>query len=254
MDVETLPQQRAAHGRAFDMPTRTPGAPGALPLHLGGFLGLGGFPQHEVQRIALAVLHRDALARVEFIERLARKPAVARKPAHGVVHIAAFRRLVGQTLVGQRTDHRKHLRHVIGGARLMRGALDAERIRILMQGGDHPVGQVADALAVVHRPANDLVIDVGDVAHISDAVARSAQPALDHVEGDHRARVAKMAQVVHRHAAHVHAHVTALDRGKRLHRTRQRAVDTQTHGTFTRLRQCSLPPAARSLLREHPLG
>ena len=38
-----------------------------------------------------------------------------------------------------------------------------------------------------------------------------------------------VAEVVHRHATDVHAHMTRLDRRKRFQCTRQRVVDTQTH-------------------------
>jgi hypothetical protein len=126
-------------------------------------------------------------------------------------------------------DHAQHLRHVFGGARLQRGALDTQRIRILVQRIDHAIGQAADGLAVFHRTPDDLVVDVGDVAHIGHLVAAGAQPALHHVESHHGARMAQVAEVIDRHAADVHAHMARLERRKRFQCTRQRVVDTQTH-------------------------
>ena len=43
-------------------------------------------------------------------------------------------------------------------------------------------------------------------------------------------RMAKVAQVVHRHAAHIHAHMAGFERDKFLQVTRQRVVDTERHG------------------------
>jgi hypothetical protein len=53
--------------------------------------------------------------------------------------------------------------------------------------------------------ADDLVVDVGDVAHVGQGVAAGPQPARDHVEHHHDAGVAEMAEIVDRHAADVHA-------------------------------------------------
>ena len=127
-------------------------------------------------------------------------------------------------------DERQHLRHIFGGARLVRGALYAQRVGILVQGIDHAVGQAADGFAVVHGALDDFVVDVGDVAHVGHAVAAGAQPALHHIKRHHGAGMAQVAQVVHGHAADVHAHMAGFERGKRFQCTRQRVVDTQTHG------------------------
>ena len=229
VDVKALAQQCAAHGRAFDVPAGAAFAERAVPLHLGRFGGFGRFPEHKVQRIVLAVLHGHALARIQLIQRLARELAVARKLAHGVVHVA-IAGLVGQALVGQLANQRQHLRHVVGGARLVGGALYAQRVGILVQGIDHAVGQTADGFAVVHGALDDFVVDVGDVAHVGHAVAAGAQPALHHIKRHHGAGMAQVAQVVHGHAADVHAHMAGFERGKRFQCTRQRVVDTQTHG------------------------
>ena len=72
VDVEMLTEQGAAHRRALDVPTRATPPELAVPLGVIGLAGLGRFPQHEVQRVLLAVGHRDALACSQFVERLAR--------------------------------------------------------------------------------------------------------------------------------------------------------------------------------------
>ncbi len=251
VDVEALAQRGAAHGRAFDVPAGTSGAEGTVPLGLGRLLGLGGFPQHEVKRIVLALQHGHALAGAQLVQRLARKLAVARELAHRVVHVAAAA-LVGQALVLQPADQGQHLRHVFGGTRLDGRGLDAQPADVLVHGGDHLVGQLADGDAALDRAADDLVVDVGDVAHVGHAQTAAPEPALHHVEGHHHPGMADVAQVVDRHAAHVHAHMAGLDRGKVFQCTRQRVVDAQTH------RECQsmsgnlqLPPRVERQAQSH---
>ena len=244
VDVKALAQQRAAHGRALDMPAGPALAIGAGPFHLGRLLGLGALPEHEVERIELAVLHRHALAGVQLVERLARQPAIARELAHRVVHVAT-RGLVGQALVLKALDQAQHLRHIFGGARLVRGALYAQRVGVLVQGVDHAIRQAADGLAVLHGAADDLVVNIGDVAHIGHGQTRGAQPALHHVKGNHRARMAQVTQVIHGHAADIHAHMAGFERNKRLQGTRQRVVDAQTHGIKVRNRWDQQPAAGK---------
>jgi hypothetical protein len=111
----------------------------------------------------------------------------------------------------------------------VRGAFDAERLGVLVQRVDHAVGQRADALAVLDGAADDLVVDVGDVAHVGHVEAAHLEPALNHVERDHRAGMAEVAVVVDRHAANVHAHLSGVQWGEFLQFTRQRVVDAQTH-------------------------
>ncbi len=92
VDVEGLAEQRAAHGRAFDVPARPAGAVGAVALGVVGLVGLGRLPQHEVERVLLAAEHGHALAGAQLVERLARELAVAGELAHREVHVAVRRR------------------------------------------------------------------------------------------------------------------------------------------------------------------
>ncbi|MNZ86245.1 hypothetical protein D3C78_1050620 [compost metagenome] len=229
MDIEALAQHFAAHGRALDVPAGTALAPGAVPFDFGRLGGLGALPEHEIQRVVLAVVHSHALAGLQLVERLARQPAVARELAHGKVHVA-IARLIGQAAFLQPADHVQHLRHIVGGPGLEIRAFDAQGVRILVQRRNHAVGQLADGFAVFHGPTDDLVVDVGDVAHIGHAQAAGAQPALHDIKGDHGAGMPQMTQVIDGHAAHIHADVARLKRRKRFQCTRQRVVDTQTHG------------------------
>ena len=129
----------------------------------------------------------------------------------------------------QRADDLQHLRHVLGGTRLQRGRLDTQRANVLVHGGDHLVGQRADGDAALDSAFDDLVINVSDVAHISDLVATGPEPALHHVKGHHHAGVADVAEVVNRHAADVHADMARHQRRKFFELTRERVVNAKAH-------------------------
>jgi hypothetical protein len=66
------------------------------------------------------------------------------------------------------------------------------------------------------RVANDLVVDVGDVAHVGDLQPERAQPARDDIERHQKACVTDMAQIVDRDAADIHADLPRIDGQKRL--------------------------------------
>jgi hypothetical protein len=132
-------------------------------------------------------------------------------------------------LVFELPDHPQHLRDVVGGARLVRRALDAQRVEIAVHARDHAIGELAHGLAVLDGAPNDLVVDVGDVAHERHAQTAGPEPTLHQVERDVRARMADVAIVVDRDAAYIHAHMARLDRGKILQGARQGVVDAQAH-------------------------
>src|SRR5690606_4132297 len=130
----------------------------------------------------------------------------------------------------QALDHRQHLRDMVRRAGLEVGPLDAQGGLVLVHGGDEAVGERADGLVVLDRPPDDLVVDVGDVAHVAQLVAARPQPALDHVEDDQHPGMTDVAVVVDRHAAHVHAHATGLDRLEYFLATGFGIVDSQHRG------------------------
>ena len=223
------PSSALAHRRALDVPARPAGAVLARPLGVVGLARLRRLPQHEVERVLLAVEHRHALAGAQLVDRLAGELAVAGELAHRVVDVAV-RRAVAEALLLERVDQLEHLRHVLGGARLVGRPLDEEPVAVLVQRRDHLLGELADRDAALERAPDDLVVDVGDVAHVGDAVADRLEPALRHVEGDHEPRMAHVAVVVDRDAADVEAGMARLDRREGLGRPRQRVMNSKGHG------------------------
>nr|GEU28296.1 hypothetical protein [Tanacetum cinerariifolium] len=224
VDIEMFAQQRRAHGRALDVPARTALAPLGIPFHFLGFRLLRRFPQHEVERIALAGVHIHALAGAQVVERLAGQAAIFGEVAHRVVDVAV-RALVRQVFPFQLLDQRQHLRHVLGGARHQRGRQDAQRARVLVHVAGKAAGQLRDGLAVFHGAADDFIVDIGDVARVRDVVTGRQQPAVHHVERHHHAGVADVAVVINGHAADIHADFASLDGNECLLVTRQRVVN-----------------------------
>ena len=203
------------------MPARAALAPRRLP---GRLARLGVLPEYEIERILLGRIDLDPLAGAQIVERLAGQFSVAGKLAYRVIHVA-IGCLVGQAVVFQLADDALHLRHILGGARLVVGAQDAQRVGILVHGGDEAVSQLLDRLAVLDGALDDLVVNVGDVADVGHVVTGGLQPAVNHVENHHHAGVAKVAVVIDGHAADVHANLVRFDGGEYLFFAFQRVVD-----------------------------
>jgi hypothetical protein len=110
---------------------------------------------------------------------------------------------------------------------------DAEGIRIRMHGLDEPIGQGAEGLAVVIGAIDDLVVDVGDVAHIVDVEPLGPQVTGHHVEHHHDPRMPEVAEVIYRHAADVHAHLSGYDGAEFVFRPGEAVVDFE-HAGVTR--------------------
>ena len=98
----------------------------------------------------------------------------------------------------------------------------AERVDVLVKLalgllGDQPDRLVQRQVGIFLRRARvDLVVDVGDVAHIGDVVGAVEVPQQpeQHVEHDDRPCIADMGEVVDRRAAHIHAHVCGIERAE----------------------------------------
>ncbi len=226
VDVEGFAQAAGRHHRALDVPARPAGAPRRCPARLAR---LGAFPEDEIQRVLFGLVDLDARTDAQVLDLLARQLAVADEFADPVVDVAVARR-VGEILVDQGLDHRVHPGDVAGGAGFLIRPQHGEARLVLMHRGDHALGQRLEGFTVLLRAADDLVVDVGDVAHVVQLVAGMAQPAGDHVERHHHPRVADVAEVVDGHPADVHAHLVAQQRLERFLGLAQGVVDRK-HGS-----------------------
>ena len=121
---------------------------------------------------------------------------------------------IGVPARDQPLDHGDHLRDMLGRTRLDIGRKAPQSRHILVKGLGGALCQVADAFLVRLGGGVDLVINIGDVAHIPHvigAVAMAQQP-VEHVEDDHRPCIANMREVVDRGPADIDADVLLVQR------------------------------------------
>ena len=78
---------------------------------------------------------------------------------------------IGVTAGDQPFDHCGHLRNILGRPRLDIGRQSAERRHVLVKSRRRARRQRGDRLVVLAGGGVDLVLDVGDVAHIADVLA-----------------------------------------------------------------------------------
>ncbi len=235
------------------------------------------FPQHEVLRVFLVPVDLDARARDLLVERTFGKLPIVFHRRRIEQHFAC--RFIGMAAFNQALNQADHVGLAVAaldelrGARLVCRRQAAKRRDILLILVVRRPGDLADRLVqaelarldllaeVAQSPCVDLVVDVGDVAHIGDFVSplRRPQPCLEmaqqpkqHVEHDRRARIADMGEVVDRRAADIHAHVVRVDRDKVLLRPRQRIVKSQLRLRH-RLLSGMLLPEKSATFREHAL-
>jgi len=211
MDVEGKPQVLARHGRALDVPARTPLAPGGIPRRLAG---LGRLPQREIERVALARLKalaigaKLAVARFHLVDVATRKLTVGGIRAHAEVHIAFD--LVGVTVIDELLNKRDHVGNLACGARAHVGVEHAGRVHVVDERLGVLSGNLCSTSALFTCAFDDLVVDVGDILHKRHVEAAPDEVAANHVEADKRARVTDVDAVVHGRAADVHADLAGL--------------------------------------------
>ncbi|MNE72982.1 hypothetical protein D3C80_1689640 [compost metagenome] len=155
-------------------------------------------------------------------------------------HFAAG--LIGMTTGNQFFDDVDHLGNVIGGTRLDCRLKIAECCNILMKllGGlfRHRMDGIIEwqVRVITQRTRIDLVVNVSDVACIGNVVFTVDIPqyTIQHVEHDHRARIADMSKIIHGRAADIHAHVLFINRRKSSLFAGQGVVKFQVHFNFSR--------------------
>ena len=208
VDVEAVAEDVERHRHALDVPAGPPRSPGRLP---GGFAGLGGLPEREVERIVLAFVGGD---HGPGPARAGRRPPVAQRAVpvegrHVEVHAPALDH-VGLAPIDELADDRDHPVDVLGRSGAMVRVGDAEDAQLLDVDGGEPLGQLGFGRSGGRSALDDLVVDVGDVRHHRHLLAPPAQVPHEHVVGHRSAGVAEVGNVVHRRTAGIDRHRAGL--------------------------------------------
>ena len=186
VNVEHVLQIAVAHRGAFDMPARTARAERGIPARVERIGILRRLPQREIARIMLVGGHVGRVDRIVLV--VAR---VVDGRAHRVGHFGSRVDLV-LLVVFALLDEVDHVDHVAGGARLVRRRLHAKLAVRLGELAFVDIRALPPLLARGGGLVEDLVVDVGDIAHERHLVAQSLEPAAHHVERDGGADVADM--------------------------------------------------------------
>ena len=173
MNVEVLAQLFAVHRRTFNVPARTAVAPRGWPAWFTLFRHL---PQHEVHRVALHINHVNAGTGLELIQILTGKRTVGWVRRHGEHHVAVVgnvRMSADDQLFGDLDD----FVNMVGRARLAVRTQNIQGVEVFVHLSDHAIHQRDKAFAVFIGALDDLIVDVGDVAHVFQLVPQKTQVA-----------------------------------------------------------------------------
>ena len=252
VDVEPVAEVGGAHGGALDVPAGPPPTPGAVPAPL---LGRDPLPQGEIERILLGLVARDPRPGSELVDPATGELAVAGEAPHRVVHVPGPARHledIAPTGRDQGLDQRDHLREVLAHARLPVGREAADRRHPLAVDRLHAAREVERRLAVLAGTRQDLVVDVGHVAHVGDLEPSRAEMSDQNVERHRRASVTGVRDVVHGRSTAVDAGLSRLTADELLGLAREGVVELEgasgRHGPTL----SQAPRAHRP--RTHPTG
>ena len=227
VDVERLAQIAAGHGRAFDVPAGPASAPRRRPRRGLGLARLGSLPQREIMRIALVRLDVGLVHR-HVRQRLAGEGAVVREAGDVEVHVPGISD-VGVPGVENGLDELDLVGDVPGGPRLVRGRKDPERAICLRKLPLVTVSPLPPGAAGLGGLAQNLVVDVRDVADHPHVVPAAAQPSCKHVEGERRTHMADVRGALDGCAAQVDPRPARFERFEVSQRVHSGIVDLQAH-------------------------
>jgi hypothetical protein len=203
VEIDGVTQLAHGQGRAFDVPAGPARTPAGLP---GRFVGGRRLPQHEVERVALVGIVGLPTALGRQLEHLR-----TRQVAHlteggerGDVEVHRPARLVGMAAVENGTDQRQDVGNGRGGPGLPVDGQETDALHGGVEAGHLLGGQVEVVHPELPGPAQDVVVDVGDVAHQPGLVAGVTEPTLEEIEGQVHLDVPHVGAVVRRDPARVH--------------------------------------------------
>ena len=179
VEVEALAEELERHRRALDVPARPALAPRRVPRRLAR---LGRLPQREVDRAALRLVDLDP--RAGRLAQLARACGAAARRTPGNVSTSKYTPWPSTTYACPRSTSSPISSSiavdVLGGVRDVVGVAHAEPVHL--RRSTRPRTRAASSGSV--RPSlggagDDLVLDVGDVAHVRDVEPGPLEVAAD---------------------------------------------------------------------------
>ena len=229
VDVKLGPEVVNSHGRALNVPARSPRTPRCGPRRRLRFAGLSTLPEGKVARRALTALIERCIRR-GFLARLIRQRAVGGKTLGVEVHIPrVVPHNVSVTPFEKFGDERDHLRDVARGSWLVRGRADTDAVVDVGELALRAHSKGAPVFAAGSRIHQHLVVDVGHVAHKRDDEAVSFQPAHQYVIGKGASEVPNVGARLHGRTAHVESHVSRNERHEVNDLVRTRVKKSQAH-------------------------
>ena len=184
VDIEGLAEMRLAHRRAFDVPARPAPAPRAVPARL---IRRRRLPQHEIAGVALVGRDLDPGAGEHVLAAAARQPAVVRlrgdREQHMALGLIGVADAISRSIIAIICGTCSVQRGSTSGGNAPSAAMSSWNTAVVRR------GQRRRSARLVARRGDDLVVDVGDVAHIDAHVGAevAAQQPVKHVE-DHDGR------------------------------------------------------------------
>jgi hypothetical protein len=204
VDVEVVAEILPGHRRALEVPARATDAVWRGPARARRFGRLRPLPQGEVAGVMLATGVR-VLGGSHVVDALASQFAIRGPGSDIEVDVAALvGGRIGVALLDQQPHQLDHLGDVAGGAGLVGRGQDPEEFEGVAGQPLIAIGQGEPVFAGLVGLAQDLVVNVGDIAHERDVEAVAAgQPATQDIEGDGEADMPDVGRRLGRQATDV---------------------------------------------------
>ena len=203
-------QMLAAHGTALNVPARAAHAVGAFPCRLAG---LGGFPHGKVGGVFLQIIvHLAAqltVAAFQILQIQMAQLAIFGKAFYAEIYIAVFGH-IGMAALDQILYNIQNFGNMIGSVGLHGGAAAVQPVAVLQIFGGKALGHFFHGHAFFVGLFNELIVNIGDVAHIDHLVAAPLQIVAQGVKHDQGAGVADVNIIVNGGAAHINAVFTGF--------------------------------------------
>ena len=227
------------HRRAFDVPARSAVSPRTRPRCRFRLVVFAALPQREIAGVTLGA-RVGVGGGLHVVDALTCELAVGRPALHVEVDVAGLvAGDVGVPGVDESADEVLHLRDARRRTRLVGGRPHAQRRVARGELELEPVGQCPPLLRTAfglrgRRIDEDLVVDVGHVAHEGHVVATMREPAAKDVVDERRPQVPDVRRRLHRGSADVHADRAIGDGAEVTERLGPGVVESHSHASSLR--------------------